>query len=90
MLSEKNESSLERLAENDGKSKAERMKLKQTVRGSVLKWTTLFKVNHDGFLAIEERINFVKNSRELYLLVVSFFRLILYFIFLKECEKFDR
>lgn len=52
-LSEKNESALEKLSENTS-NKAERIKLKSSVQKSVLNWASLFKVNHDGFLAIEE------------------------------------
>ena len=54
LLSQKNEDSLGKLAANDGKGKAEQIKLKRSVRQSVVKWATLFKVNHDGFLSIEE------------------------------------
>ena len=51
--SEKNEGSLGNLIEND-KNKAARIRLKSSVQKSVLNWASLFKVNHDAFLAIEE------------------------------------
>ena len=52
-FSEKNEGSLGNLIEND-ENKAARIRLKSSVQKSVLNWASLFKVNHDGFLAIEE------------------------------------
>jgi len=56
-LCEQTEETLGKLADNDSYARAGQIVLKKRVRDSVIQWATLFKVNHDGFLAIENAKN---------------------------------